>query len=269
MPVEVKFIHFLHALRQYRRQPDNSHTGVTESETLHAHEIYQTSTINALLQGSYDGDMTYGQLREHGDFGLGTFNALDGEMIALDGRFYQIKSTGTATPVDDAQETPYAVVQFFEPSFHEVLDQEMNYEQLKGHLQRVLPFKRSVFHAIRVDGFFEYVKTRSVPHQVEPYAPLVEVIKSQTVFEFADVQGTLVGFRFPDYAEGANIPQYHLHFITKDWKAGGHLLHCRLQHGELAAEHTSDFHAEIPRGEASLKADLSNEQREAIRRVEE
>ena len=80
MQLEQKFIQALHALRHHR---------------LHApqrpiHEVYQSSTINALLEGVYDGDMTYGQLRRHGDFGIGTFNALDGEMIGFDGRFWQI-----------------------------------------------------------------------------------------------------------------------------------------------------------------------------------
>jgi acetolactate decarboxylase len=53
------------------------------------HVIFQTSTIDALLDGAYDGDVSFRELREHGAFGLGTLDALDGEMIALDGRFYR------------------------------------------------------------------------------------------------------------------------------------------------------------------------------------
>ena len=79
------------------------------------HEVFQNSTINALLEGVYDGSMTYGELRRHGDFGLGTFNALDGEMVAFDGEFYQIKSDGIAYPVADEQRTPFATVLFFQP----------------------------------------------------------------------------------------------------------------------------------------------------------
>ena len=80
------------------------------------HEIFQNSTINALLEGVYDGSLTYGELRTHGDFGLGTFNALDGEMIAFDGNFYQVKSDGVAYPVADDQKTPFATVVFFRPT---------------------------------------------------------------------------------------------------------------------------------------------------------
>lgn len=47
--------------------------------------LYQVSTINALLEGIYDGDTSYGELKQHGDFGIGTFSGLDGGMIELDG----------------------------------------------------------------------------------------------------------------------------------------------------------------------------------------
>ncbi len=33
--------------------------------------------------------------------------------------------------------------------------------------------------------------------QRKPYRPLVEVVQDQHVFDFTDVEGTLVGFRFP------------------------------------------------------------------------
>jgi len=54
--------------------------------------------------------VTYKELKKHGDFGLGTFNALDEEMIRLDGKFYQIKVDGIAYPVDDSMKTPFARV---------------------------------------------------------------------------------------------------------------------------------------------------------------
>jgi hypothetical protein len=64
-----------------------------------AGELYQTSLMSALLEGIYEGEVTYGELREHGDFGLGTFNQLDGEMVGFDGIFYQIRSDGSARRV--------------------------------------------------------------------------------------------------------------------------------------------------------------------------
>ena len=75
--------------------------------------LTQVSTIDAILGGLYDGVVTYGELKQYGDFGIGTFEGLDGEMVALDGNFYQIKSDGVAYPVDDDMTTPFACAIFF------------------------------------------------------------------------------------------------------------------------------------------------------------
>jgi acetolactate decarboxylase len=50
--------------------------------------VWQYSTIAALMAGAYDGDLTAGAVKRHGDFGFGTFNALNGEMIVLDGQVW-------------------------------------------------------------------------------------------------------------------------------------------------------------------------------------
>ena len=64
------------------------------------HAVYQTSTMGALLDGVYDGDVTIAELLRHGDFGLGTFNHLDGEMLVLDGVCYQLRGDGSAAVAD-------------------------------------------------------------------------------------------------------------------------------------------------------------------------
>jgi hypothetical protein len=56
-------------------------SGALHDDNERAHEIYQSSTLTARLDAVYDGGLTYAELEEHGDFGLGTFNALDGEMV--------------------------------------------------------------------------------------------------------------------------------------------------------------------------------------------
>jgi len=268
MTVETRFIHFLHNLQQHRGLPHGSHSRIQESDSRGAYELFQSSTINALLHGYYDGDMTYGQLREHGNFGLGTFNGLDGEMIAFDGMFYQIKADGIAYPVNDTQKTPFAVVQFFKPDFREEIDREMKYEEMKNFLQNELP-SGNLFYAIRIDGFFKNMKARSVPMQSPPYPPLTEVVENQPIFDLADVQGTLVGFRFPDFTAGVNVPGYHLHFINEKRNAGGHVLEFTLEHGMLSAEHTNDFHMELPRNGSLPDTGLPQDLEEEIHRVED
>ena len=202
--------------------------------------LFQTSMYSVLSQGDYDGDLTYKELEQHGDFGIGTFDNLDGEMIALTGEFYQIKADGKAYPVEDSMETPFAIVTFFESDEAISLDKTSDYEQLKQYLDSILP-DRDIFYAIKINGDFEYIKARSVPAQNKPYPPLDEALKGQTISEFHDVTGTLVGFWCPPYAEGINVPGYHFHFITADRKAGGHLLDCHTGNVKIGIDYIAQF----------------------------
>jgi acetolactate decarboxylase len=231
--------------------------------------LFQISTINALLDGDYTGSMTFGELKKHGTFGLGTFDKLDGEMIGLEGGFYQIKADGVAYPVPDSMTTPFAVVTVFDADTTLPSQDGMEYEGLQSYLDEAIPDK-DIFYAVKIDGTFSYIKTRSVPKQQEPYPPLVEVVKEQTVFEFHDVRGTIAGFRCPDSAKGVNVPGYHLHFITEDRKAGGHLLACQLQDVTIAIDYTSEFYMVLPQHESSpQKSDPSKDRSEDLKKVEQ
>ena len=233
----------------------------------HEEVLYQTSTINALLDEIYDGNVTFGELKEHGDLGLGTFNSLDGEMIGLDGVFYQIKADGIAYPVDDLMKTPFAVVTFFESDKTEELDKSVNYDQLKLYLDNMLPTE-NIFYAFKIEGTFGYIKTRSVPGQNRPYPPLVEIVKDQPIFEFHDIKGTLVGSWYPDYMKGINVHGYHFHFITEDRKAGGHLLECQTENVMIGIDYTSNSYLSLPEDDDFYNAELSKENRNALDKVE-
>ena len=113
MPIDTALVGALHV--DFIGRQD-----LTEEDPLH-HTLFQTSTIDALLDGNYDGDISFAELEANGDFGLGTFDALDGEMVALDGNYYQIRADGRAYPVDGQMKTPFAVVTFFEPALSETL----------------------------------------------------------------------------------------------------------------------------------------------------
>lgn len=231
--------------------------------------LFQISTINALLDGDYTGSMTFGELKRHGTFGLGTVDKLDGEMIGLEGQFYQIKTDGVAYPVPDSMTTPFAVVTVFDADRTLPSQDGMDYEGLQSYLDEAIPDK-SIFYAVKIDGTFNYIKTRSVPKQQKPYPPLVKVVKEQTIFEFHDVQGTIVGFRCPDSVKGVNVPGYHLHFITADRTAGGHLLACQLQDATIGIDYTSEFYMVLPQHESGQqKSDLSKDRSEDLKKVEQ
>lgn len=185
---------------------------------------YQVSTLGALNIGVYEGALTLTELKQHGDFGLGTFEGLDGEMVVLNGKIYQIKTDGVAYPVTDGLKTPFSTVTFFRKDRSLRLAGEMNYQELRQKIDEQLTTPNLPL-AIRIQGSFPYIKARSVPKQQPPYPPLDDVVsQQQQVFELRNVRGTLVGFRLPQYFENVNAAGYHFHFITSDRKAGGHVL---------------------------------------------
>jgi acetolactate decarboxylase len=229
--------------------------------------LFQVSTIDALLEGIYDGEMAFGELKEHGDFGIGTFDALDGEMIALDGAFYQIKADGVAYPADDSMTTPFAAVTFFEPDASDTLPECADYSDLQEQIDGLLPTD-NIFYAIRIDGSFNYVKVRSVPRQQEPYVPLAEAVKDQTVFDLHDVEGTIVAFRCPCYVEGINVVGYHFHFITADRLAGGHLLELQAEGLTVEVDYTPGFEMLLPQTDDFYQLDLAGSRQEELDEVE-
>jgi len=232
-----------------------------------AHVLFQASTIGALLDGAYEGDLTFAELAEHGDLGLGTLNGLDGEMIALDGGFYRADVVGAVHPVAAEEKTPFAVVTAFDPSLDTTIEGPLAHETLLARLDELIPSGASSC-AIRLDGRFDLVHARSVPRQSPPYRPLTDVVAEQHVFDLRDVEGTMVGFRFPAYVEGIEVGGYHLHFISEDRSRGGHVLDSRC--GELRArlDPSNDLHVELPPAVDLADPDLAAATHEAVERVE-
>jgi acetolactate decarboxylase len=210
------------------------------------HVLFQASTIGALLDRAFDGDLSFGELAEHGDLGLGTLNHLDGEMIAIDGEFFRADVDGRATRIGPEERTPFAVVTSFEPTVDEQLpDEELTHEELLKRLDALVPDGASSC-AVRLDGRFELVRARSVPRQEPPYRPLTAVVADQHVFELRDVEGTMLGFRFPTYVEGIEVAGYHLHFISADRSRGGHVLDSRSRRLRARLDPSDALHIELP-----------------------
>src|SRR5579883_3501558 len=187
-----------------------------------AGEVYQVSTISSLLAGGYDGTVTVGELLRHGNFGLGTYNGVDGEMVVLGGRAYRCTADAVAHPVPAATPTPFAVVTDFDPQTTLAVAAGQSFDQLQATLD-ALPMSASRIVAVRIVGRFQAMQVRSEPKQSPPYRPLAEVIKTQQmVHDLGAVDGTLVGFRFPATASSVNVAGWHFHFISADGTRCGH-----------------------------------------------
>jgi acetolactate decarboxylase len=247
------------------------HVETMREEELHAerehHVLFQASTIGALLDGAYEGDLSFAELAEHGDLGLGTLNGLDGEMIALDGRFYRADVEGEVSEIAATALTPFAVVTEFEPAIEIELGGPFDHVGLLAQLDVAIPVGAASC-AIRLDGRFELVRARSVPRQSPPYRPLTEVVREQHVFELTDVEGTMLGFRFPDYVEGIEVSGYHLHFISADRHRGGHVLDSRSNGLRAQLDPSSELHIELPPQVDLADPDLAAETHAAVDAVE-
>ncbi len=247
------------------------HVEAMREQDLHAerehHVLFQASTIGALLDGAYEGDLSFAELAEHGDLGLGTLNGLDGEMVALDGRFYRADVDGAIGEVAPEALTPFAVVTNFEPEIERRLDGPLDHDQLLAGLDRLIP-AGTASCAIRLDGRFASVRARSVPRQRRPYRPLTEVVAEQHVFELVDVEGTMLGFRFPAYAEGIEVGGYHLHFIDAARRRGGHVLGSRCGDLRVGLDPSSELHVELPPAIDLADPDLAASTHAAVEAVE-
>lgn len=214
--------------------------------------IFQASTITALSGGVFEGDLSVGELKKLGDFGLGTFNGLDGEMIELDGRVYQVKDDGVAYPVKNSMKTPFAAVTFFDTDRRINVRGPLDCGKLENVIDKFLPTK-NIFYAIKVSGSFENLKARSISEQHEPFPSLAQALKGETTFELHSINGTLVGFRFPTYVSGLNVPGYHFHFLTDDRKAGGHVIACKAKNVKVDVDYSHQLDIRLPDTEGFYK----------------
>jgi len=233
-----------------------------------ARELYQSSTMGALLDGVYDGDVTIAEILHHGDFGLGTFNHLDGEMVILDGICYHLRADGSATVADDADRTPFAAVTRFKTDHTLVLTDPTNRADTVARIDNLIG-SPNLMYAIRISGQFSEMSTRTVMAQSRPYPPLIKATEGQAESRRTDVTGTLAGFRLPDYDQGISVAGYHLHFLDEDRSGGGHAMDFRVSHGEARICTLSELHLSLPRTPDFLAAELATaDAAEQIRQTE-
>jgi len=229
--------------------------------------LFQVSTIDALLLSVYDGILPIGELKERGDFGIGTFDKLEGEMVVVDGECYQVRVDGVAYVVPDNGTTPFATVTFFDPDETVLVEKAENMTEFGEILEASFP-SENIFYAIRIDGTFPYIKTRSVPAQEKPYPLLVDAVANQTVFEFENASGTVVGFWSPEFVKGINVVGYHLHFITDDRKAGGHILDLKADGAEVELDLTPNIFMALPTEGDFYNVDLTGDLSSDLEKVE-
>jgi acetolactate decarboxylase len=224
---------------------------------LRQHTLFQVSTSGALVQGVYEKAVSSKFLLNYGDFGLGTFENLDGEMVVLDGAIYQARSDGKVLNVVDDVGTPFAVVTHFSADQDHAVEDASTLEQITEICDEYRD-SENLFYAIRIDGRFAHIHTRAMAATLDGL-PLAKAAAIQPEFEFTDVEGTLVGIWAPQFSKALNIAGYHFHFLSEDRTKGGHLLECSGKNLRVRVERLNDFHLSLPESEEFLRADLTKD----------
>lgn len=230
------------------------------------HRAYQISTSAALVQGAYDGAVSSRTLLANGDFGLGTFEHLDGEMVVLEGQIYQVHPEGRVQQRDDDFRIPFAVVSRFVPdaSFEVVSVGDLS------ELQRACdPHRESdnLFYALRVDGVFQHMHTRVVRYAGKGTG-LAAAAKVQPEFHFNEVEGSLVCIWSPSYSSAFSIPGYHFHFLSVDRAKGGHVLGCSARSLRVSVQMLFEYDVRLPETGSFLKENLAVETAKVLKETE-
>ena len=221
------------------------------------HTLFQVSTSGALVQGIYERAVSSSFLLNHGDFGLGTFENLDGEMVVLDGAIYQARSDGKVLNITDDVGTPFAVVTHFTADQDQTIESASNFEEITKICDQYRD-SDNLFYAFRIDGRFAHIHTRAMKVPLNGL-PLAKAAAIQPEFEFTDVSGTLVGIWAPQFSSALNVAGYHFHFLSEDRTKGGHLLECSGKNLRIRVERVNDFHLSLPESEEFLRADLTKD----------
>jgi acetolactate decarboxylase len=230
------------------------------------HTLFQVSTATALVEGVYKGCVTVGKIKTYGDFGLGTYDSLDGEGLMLDGRVWQAHSDGSVTEPTDDSTAPFWVSVKFEADRSGTLESVSSWADLCAQIDAYRN-SANLFTAVRIDGLFDEIHYR-VACKAEPGETLVQATSHQSEFSFTQCQGTLMGFWSPTYSRTFNIPGYHLHLLSNDFKHGGHVLGIQAKNLKIQVMDADNVVMALPETAQFLNADLSQDPTAALSKAE-
>ena len=225
-----------------------------KADTAGAPSLFQVSTLDALLQGIYSGSFTVGQLKQRGNFGLGTYAGIDGEMIVVDGHYYHMRADGVMSEAADSEIAPFAAVTNFKAGVAFTVN-NTSMADLSNLIDSFLPSK-NYFYAVRIHGAFSAMMTRAIPLQSVPYPPLATLTPNQVVFNYSNITGTAVDIRSPAYVAGINQVAHHYHFVSDDHTAGGHSLSFMTGAVTVEIQTLRQFHLWMPEDQPFAGATL-------------
>jgi acetolactate decarboxylase len=212
-------------------------------------KMFQVSTLQALMLGYSRPVISVAELLSHGNTGLGTFEDVDGEMIALDGKCYRATENGSVVLAEEDKGVPFSAVCNMNEGRSFELGAFKNIDDLKNQLNLLIEegFGLNSMHMVRIDGDFQLIDARSESPYKSMHVTLKDILgKTQKSFQFHDIKGSLVCVYFPDYMDGINAPGWHLHFLSEDKKYGGHVFEIVLKKGKGFLNKINSIELKLP-----------------------
>ncbi|MDR6919833.1 MULTISPECIES: acetolactate decarboxylase [Chryseobacterium] len=195
--------------------------------------IWHYSMIDAMRRGIYEGTHTVKELKTHGDFGLGTFNHLDGELIALDGIVYRIQSSGKVEVASENLKSPFTSLTYFNPDVEKKLSFTGSFKELQGKVQEMLT-TQNLPYAIKIEGTWADITVGGAdPVSPDDTTELATLMKVRPQYKAKNIKGTMVGYFTPSLLSNVDLSPFHFHFISDDRKFAGHLMSGNLVKAEL------------------------------------
>ena len=229
-------------------------------------KLFQVGTLNSLMMGDYHGSVSVKDLLKEGNVGIGTYDGLDGEAIIVNGKAYDGRADGKVYEMNDNDTLPFSTVSHFDETVEENNISFSSIEEFKQKMEAYLP-SHNFFYMIKMEGTFN-VRVRSCFKQKEPYEPLYKVACDQREFQYEDVDGYVIGVYCPNYIEGMNLPGWHIHFLSKDFSKGGHILKVDGNNIKFKINQLNGWNVYLPHTEGFSNWDLTEDLKEKTKAVE-
>ncbi len=246
----LPFIFILFSCSENSKKQNQNNEGkapysIKKHQTSSVDKIIHYSALDAMRNGVYTGDLTISEVKQNGDFGLGTYNLLDGEMVVLNGVFYRIKTNGEVVEVSESKKTPFNALTFFNPEIETKTDAN-TLDQLKEFILGKLPTKNNTY-AIQVNAVFEYIELGGAEKiDKDNHLPVAEILKTRPIYKHKNVQGKLVGFYYPGYLSPIDLHPFHFHFLSNDKKIAGHLIDAKLSKATILLDEKESIEIVMP-----------------------
>jgi acetolactate decarboxylase len=218
---------------------ENNNVDINSSDN-----IFQYSSKYGLLSNDYIGDLSMEKIKKNGNFGLGTFNMVDGEMVIFNGNVYQVLTNGEINNISSDVLSPFVVTKFFMTDTSFSLPNNISLDSVKSFLKPIIE-KTNAPLAIKITTKFSTLKSRSVDRVKDESVSLDEIVANQTEFNFTNVDGNVIGFWYPDYFDGVNFTGFHLHVLLNDFSGGGHILNCTFENALVEIDFASGVNIEL------------------------